>query len=91
MTTAIREIPSVRGAKVGRRVRIGAGYEPLMRSDYPYAAVIEFDDVAGLQAYLGHPAHAQLGARFFAAFEEALMYDFELEEGAEAVAGLLEV
>lgn len=86
---ALREIPSIRRARVGRRVRVGRAYEAAMRADYPYAAVIEFDDPAGLAAYLEHPAHEQLAARFFSAFEEALMYDFELEDGAAGLAAQL--
>ena len=89
LTTAIRDIPSVRRARVGRRVRHGRQYEQLMRTDYEYAAVLEFDDLDGLKAYLAHPAHDALAARFFDAFEEALMYDYELGEGAAAVAALL--
>ena len=58
-----------------------------MRSHYPYAALLEFDDIPGLKAYLDHPVHAQLATRFFEAFEEALMYDYELREGAEGVLG----
>lgn len=88
--TALRQIPSVRRARVGRRVMHGRPYEQLMRADYPYAAVLEFEDVTGLQAYLEHPAHEQLASRFFDAFEEALMYDFDLKEGVEELAaGLL--
>ena len=82
---ALRGIPAIRRARVGRRVMIGRAYEALMRSDYPYAAVIEFDDETGLRAYLDHPAHQQLAARFFESFEDALIYDFELEEGAAAL------
>jgi hypothetical protein len=89
LTTALRDIPSIRGARVGRRVTHGRPYEALMRVDYSYAAVLEFDDVAGLKAYLEHPAHAALGAMFFACFEDALMYDFELKEGAAGIADLL--
>ena len=85
---ALREIPSIRRARVGRRVRHGRAYEALMRAHYEYATLLEFDDVAGLKAYLEHPAHDALGARFFAAFEEALMYDFDLKEGAEGVAAM---
>ena len=33
--------------------------------DFPFAAVIEFDDLAGLQAYLRHPTHEQLGELFY--------------------------
>jgi hypothetical protein len=86
---ALRDIPAVRRARVGRRVTHGRPYEQLMKVDYEYAAVLEFDDVAGLEAYLAHPAHDALGARFFEAFEEALMYDYDLREGADAVAALL--
>jgi hypothetical protein len=82
---AVREIASVRRARVGPRVTHGRPYELLMRVDYQYAAVIEFDDLAGLQAYLEHPAHADLAARFFTAFEEALMYDFDLTEGTAPI------
>jgi hypothetical protein len=49
--------------------------------DYQFAAVLEFDDEAGLTAYLEHPAHQQLGALFFEAFEQALMYDCSLADG----------
>jgi hypothetical protein len=89
LTTALRYIPSVRRARVGRRVRHGRPYEQLMQVDYSHAAVVEFDDLSGLQAYLAHPAHEQLAARFFAAFEEALMYDFELDEGEAAIRALV--
>jgi len=78
---ALTQIPSIRRARVGRRVAVGRQYEALMAVDYTYAAVIEFDDRAGLMAYLDHPAHEQLASQFFSAFEEALMYDFELLEG----------
>jgi hypothetical protein len=86
LTRALGDIPSIRRAHVGQRIVHGRPYEALMRVDYPYAAILEFDDVAGLKAYLEHPSHDALGARFFAAFEEALMYDYELQEGATGVA-----
>ena len=86
---ALRAIPAIQQARVGRRVMVGRPYEELMRADYPYAAVIEFDDAEGLRAYLDHPAHQQLAVRFFESFEDALIYDFELEEGTAALASLL--
>jgi hypothetical protein len=89
LATALREIPSIRRARVGRRLTHGRPYEALMRVNYEYAALLEFDDLAGLQAYLQHPAHETLASRFFASFEEALMYDFELKEGADALGDLL--
>lgn len=87
--TALREIPSIRRAHVGPRFLHGHAYETLMHVDYQYAAVLEFDDAAGLQVYLEHPAHQQLASQFFEAFEQALMYDFDLQEGAAGLAALL--
>jgi hypothetical protein len=85
---AIREIPSVRRAQIGERVTHGRPYEALMATHYSHAAILEFDDVAGLRAYLEHPAHEALGRLFFEAFEEAIMYDFAMTEGAEAAFSL---
>ena len=87
---ALNDIPFVRRANVGRRITIGREYEQLMAVDYNYAAVIEFDDVAGLKGYLEHPAHEELGRRFFESIEAGLVYDFEMMTGADGVAALLE-
>ena len=86
---ALREIPSIRRADVGRRILHGRAYEQLMTVDYEYAAILEFDTVADLTAYLAHEAHEALGALFFEAFEVALMYDYEMQSGAAGVAALL--
>ena len=74
---AVHEIPSVRRFHVGTRITHGAAYEPLMAQDFPYAAVIEFDDLAGLQAYLKHPKHRELGELFYRLQDAALAYDYE--------------
>jgi hypothetical protein len=74
---AMREIPTVRGVRVGKRIVHGAGYEA-SAPDMDYVAVIEFDDLHGLQAYLQHPAHLELGARFGQVLSAALVYDFEV-------------
>jgi len=74
---ALTEIPGVRGVRVGDRVLHGAGYEasaPAM----DFMAVIDFDDVDGLQAYLRHPAHEQLAACFRQSLTAALVYDFQV-------------
>jgi hypothetical protein len=42
--------------------------------------LLEFDDLAGLKAYLDHPAHERLATRFFSTVDETLVYDFELAE-----------
>jgi hypothetical protein len=77
---AHRDIPSIRRFHVGRRVVHGAGYEALMREALDYAAVIEFDDLDGLQAYLGHPAHRALGPRFMQSFESSLIFDYAMTD-----------
>ena len=84
---AVENIPSLRRSRVGRRVVHGRPYEQLMREHYEYAAVLEFDDLEGLQAYLEHPAHQTLGELFLSAFSAALVYDFELRD-AEGLADL---
>lgn len=85
LSDAIRQIPSVRRARVGRRVTHGRPYEHLMRVDYTYVGMLEFDDIDGLKAYLEHPAHEQLAIRFFEAFEEALMYDYDVADGEDGI------
>ena len=75
---AIREIPSVRGVRVGRRVVHGAGYEAASPDAADYVAVVDFDDLAGLQTYLRHPAHEELGVQFGQALSAAMVYDFEV-------------
>ena len=74
---AIREIPTVKDVRIGRRVTHGAGYEQ-SAPEMSYLAVIDFDDLAGLQTYLRHPAHLDLGARFGQSLSTALVYDFEV-------------
>jgi hypothetical protein len=86
---ALREIPSIRRAHVGRRILHGRPYEQLMTVDYEYGAILEFDTAADLTAYLTHSAHDALGAMFFEVFDVALMYDFEMQEGVGGVASLL--
>ena len=84
---AIRDIPTVRGVRIGRRVTHGAGYEQTSPDMADYLAVIDFDDLAGLQAYLRHPAHAELGARFGQSLSGAMVYDFEV--GGVEMLGML--
>jgi len=78
---ALGSIPSIRTWHVGRRVVLGHAYETREQADYPYVAILEFDDASALGAYLEHPAHVELAARFYAAVDDALVYDFEMAEG----------
>jgi Stress responsive A/B Barrel Domain len=84
LEAAVRAIPSIRRCHVGRRVRHGAGYEALSGEAFDYAAVLEFDDLAGLGAYLDHPAHADLGPSFLRALERSCIVDYEMVEGTRA-------
>ena len=60
-----------------------------MPADFAYGAVLEFDSVEHLKAYLDHPMHAQLSRHFWSALENTLVYDFELLEGEAGVNTLL--
>ena len=83
LKAAASAIPTVRGLRVGRRIRHGhTGYEQLMREDFEYVVIIEFDDVEGLTAYLAHPQHAAIGSHFMQASAAALAYDYEMEDWA---------
>jgi len=74
---AVSEIPTVRAVRIGNRIMHGAGYEPSAPA-MSVIAVIDFDDLAGLQAYLSHPAHEELGAWFRRSLSAAQVYDFQV-------------
>ena len=81
LNTAASGIPSIRKLRVGRRIRHGRpGYEQLMREDFEFVVIIEFDNVEGLTAYLTHPKHAAIGGHFMQASDAALAYDYEVED-----------
>jgi hypothetical protein len=75
---AVQEIPSVRAVRIGRRVMTGASYESLSRETGDYVAIIDFDDLDGLDAYLRHPAHDELGARFYQTLSSAMVFDYQV-------------
>jgi hypothetical protein len=87
LSAAATSIPSVRRFSIGKRSVHGAQYERIMREDYPYAAVVEFDNLAGLQEYLNHPQHVRLGALFYDLLDAGLVYDYEMS-GASATKSL---
>ncbi len=74
---AVREIPDVRHVRIARRFTHGAGYETGMPDSADVLVMLDFDDAAGLAAYLQHPAHKDLGERFGDSLAAALVYDFE--------------
>jgi stress responsive alpha/beta barrel protein len=88
LSRATRNIPTIRRARIGARLMMGRPYEQLMSIDYSFAAILEFDDREGLQAYLDHDVHDELAQRFYASIEQALTYDFEMwetDEGTERI------
>jgi hypothetical protein len=83
LRASAQTIPSVRRFRVGRRVRHGLpGYEQAMRDDYTFAAVIEFEDLSGLKAYLQHPSHETIGQHFSQSALRALSYDYAMFDAA---------
>lgn len=89
LRAAIETIPSIRHVRIGRRVTFGRGYEQLMHTNYEFVALLDFDDLDGLRAYLDHPAHEALATRFFQVLDDALMYDYEVEEGVKGLERLV--
>jgi hypothetical protein len=84
LRAAATAIPTVRSCRIGRRIRHGLpGYETSMKVDYQYVAFIEFDDRAGLEAYLRHPAHATAGRHFTESAAHGLAYDYEVSDVSE--------
>jgi hypothetical protein len=75
---AATAIPSVRGVRFGRRVTHGAGSERSASDAAAFVAIVEFDDRHGLQGYLTHPAHEELGALFGELLSAATVYDFDM-------------
>jgi hypothetical protein len=80
---AFSSIPVIQRIRVGRRRNLGRFYDTHAPVQYEFAAVLEFDSEEGLRAYLDHPAHTELGRRFFASTEAALVHDFDMVGGSE--------
>ena len=84
LAAARRDIESIRRFWVGRRISDGPSYQVGDMPDYPYAAVIEFDDRAGLIKYLSHPAHIALGREFAESVDAALVFDYDAVDASAA-------
>ena len=77
---ALEQIPVVRAARVGKRRVLNRFYDSHNAESYPYIAIIEFDSEEQLRAYLDHPAHDELGRRFYEVAEVGLALDYEMKE-----------
>lgn len=86
LVNAFSSIPEIRRYRVGRRLQVGAAYETTMSSPFEYFGLLEFDDMAGLQAYLAHPSHVELGRLFWSCSERTLVIDYELAADLEVAA-----
>jgi hypothetical protein len=84
LVAASADIPSIKRFRIGKRVKHWLpGYEQMMREDYEFAAIIEFDHVDALKRYLGHSSHALIGQHFNASASRSLAYDYELVDASE--------
>ena len=79
---ALTSIPLIRTARVGRRIALGRQYDDMNSQNFPFAAILEFDSEDDLRTYLEHPAHEMLGAQFYITSDAALVFDYEIVEGA---------
>jgi len=76
-TKGLRDIPGVRGVKVGVML---PGDRPVVDSTYDVAMVISFDDRKALGEYVNHPIHQKLVKEVIAPLvEKYRVYDFEAE------------
>ena len=80
MRVAARDVPTVRGFRIGQHIAQPVPYVLSGFPSFPWVAVLEFDDEAGLRAYLAHPLHVALGQRFNAAAESAMIYDYTITD-----------
>jgi stress responsive alpha/beta barrel protein len=84
LVVAAAAIPSIKRFRVGKRVKHWLpGYEQMMRDDYEFAAIIEFNDMDGLKTYLGHSSHAVIGEHFTESASRSLAYDYELVDASD--------
>lgn len=73
MSSAFSEIPQVRHWQVGPRVDLGRPGAP---DWYTLGIVTQFDGVADYKAFLEHPRHKALAARWKPHWKRAEIYDF---------------
>lgn len=83
LETALRDIPQITRATIGRRFLTGRPYDAMPVPAYVFLAVIEFRTREDLLGYLDHPAHVALARQFYLQAERAAAYDFEMVDAAE--------
>lgn len=84
LTHAMKNIPFIRRAHIGRRTILGRQYDSMNTQQFPFAAILEFESETDLRAYLDHPAHENLGEQFYFTSDGALAFDYEMLEPERA-------
>lgn len=78
LSTGFKEIPGIRWVRAGKRLKLGVAYaQELGQTPYSHAAVLEFDDRESFVRYLEHPAHAEIGRRFWETCASTMILDLE--------------
>ncbi len=80
---ACRDVPTIRRASVGRSLPGDQGGE------FPYTAVIEFDNETDLQAYIAHPLHQPLAKLFWQTCAAVTIVNAKTVDGREPLGGFL--
>lgn len=80
---ACRDVPTIRRATIGRSRPEDSG------RDYPYTAVMEFDDAAGLAAYFAHPLHLPLARLFHQTCDATLIVNAETRDASRPLGDFL--
>jgi Stress responsive A/B Barrel Domain len=82
ISAVTKTVGQVRRCWLGRTLPNPPRYKLSGFPDFPFCAVLEFDDAAGLEAYLAHETHAEVSRLFNQTTDAALIYDYETVEVA---------
>ena len=90
---ACRRIPSIARVRVGRVTSLNVVTDQIVGDKtYPAVAYLEFHDLAGLEAYLQHPLHAELAKLFWQYCESTIFLDADavdpIETDVDTIFGL---
>jgi hypothetical protein len=79
LTEACRSMPVVTAAWVGPRVTVDPGYDRSFGdTTYDFAAILQFANRDDLLSYLRHPAHSDVGGRFWEICQATTVFEGEL-------------
>ena len=80
MRVAAREIPSVRGFRIGQHIAQPVPYVMSGFPSFPWVALLEFEDEAGLRAYLSHPLHVASASASTQRPKPRAIYDYTITD-----------